>query len=540
MRKLLLSILMLLAVLAGSADAQSLGTKPITTAGADCSVSTSCAVFGAKGISSIGIYLNVGTSGTFVFEATIDGTTWFAINDDVAGAGSGTADGAFFFSNPGYAYLRVRASAINGAASAAAFRGFSGLKSTATLSGSAQGDGALQDGANGSIEATVADLTNSNPIASMIVDASGNQITSFGGGTQYTNAAAQASPIGTISLGYDGTNVRAFATNSSGHLNVIFPSAQAVSQSGTWNIGSLTTFPDNEPFNVAQIAGSAPGATNPLPVRLTDGSTFLATLPVSLASVPSHAVTNAGTFAVQAAQSGTWTVQPGNTANTTPWLFTVAQGGNSATVDSGGRLATNIFGVTQAADTFLTVRLSDGSSFLTPSTDYTHNAALTIGSSAGPLVMGRASTAVPTEVNADDDAVAAWFLRNGAQVSALSASGSLTGCTPGSIISAASVNETEIKGSAGQLYMLNVTNIGAAAVFLKLYNDTAANTDETDTPILRFVVPGSTTGAGNSVAIPATGVSFTAGITFRLTSAIADNSTGAVAASEVLVSYCYK
>lgn len=37
-------------------------------------------------------------------------------------------------------------------------------------------------------------------------------------------------------------------------------------------------------------------------------------------------VTNAGTFAVQAAQSGTWTVQPGNTANTVPWLVTGAGG----------------------------------------------------------------------------------------------------------------------------------------------------------------------------------------------------------------------
>lgn len=36
-------------------------------------------------------------------------------------------------------------------------------------------------------------------------------------------------------------------------------------------------------------------------------------------TAPSTAVTNAGTFAVQAAQSGTWTVQPGNTANTTAW-----------------------------------------------------------------------------------------------------------------------------------------------------------------------------------------------------------------------------
>lgn len=34
-------------------------------------------------------------------------------------------------------------------------------------------------------------------------------------------------------------------------------------------------------------------------------------LPVSLASVPSHNVTNAGTFAVQAAQSGTWAVTDG-------------------------------------------------------------------------------------------------------------------------------------------------------------------------------------------------------------------------------------
>src|SRR5687768_8585333 len=31
-------------------------------------------------------------------------------------------------------------------------------------------------------------------------------------------------------------------------------------------------------------------------------------LPVSVASIPSHAVTNAGTFATQAAQSGAWNI----------------------------------------------------------------------------------------------------------------------------------------------------------------------------------------------------------------------------------------
>lgn len=50
------------------------------------------------------------------------------------------------------------------------------------------------------------------------------------------------------------------------------------------------------------------------------GTFFQATQPVSLASVPSHDVTNAGTFLVQAAQSDTWTIQIGNTPNSTPIL----------------------------------------------------------------------------------------------------------------------------------------------------------------------------------------------------------------------------
>src|SRR5688572_4398765 len=85
----------------------------ISTAGATCVPSTNCAMFGLRSYPSIGIYLNVGVSGTFVFEATVDEDpatgTWFAINDDVGGSGSATADGALFFSNPGYSYIRLRA-----------------------------------------------------------------------------------------------------------------------------------------------------------------------------------------------------------------------------------------------------------------------------------------------------------------------------------------------------------------------------------------------------------------------------------------------
>src|SRR5262245_21366517 len=50
-------------------------------------------------------------------------------------------------------------------------------------------DGAITDGAVPSIKATVFDLAASNPLATQIVDSSGNAITSFGGGTQYTEDA---------------------------------------------------------------------------------------------------------------------------------------------------------------------------------------------------------------------------------------------------------------------------------------------------------------------------------------------------------------
>jgi hypothetical protein len=96
--------------------------------------------------------------------------------------------------------------------------------------------------------------------------------------------------------------------------------AVQAAQSGTWTVtGTGGTFPVTD--SGGSLTVDAPVGT-PVFVRLSDGSSAISTLPVSLASVPSHAVTNAGTFAVQAAQSGTWTVQPGNTANTTAWLVT--------------------------------------------------------------------------------------------------------------------------------------------------------------------------------------------------------------------------
>ncbi len=45
-------------------------------------------------------------------------------------------------------------------------------------------------------------------------------------------------------------------------LNIDASGNIAVTQSGTWNVGTLTTFPDNEPFNLAQIAGTTTAVNN--------------------------------------------------------------------------------------------------------------------------------------------------------------------------------------------------------------------------------------------------------------------------------------
>lgn len=76
----------------------------------------------------------------------------------------------------------------------------------------------------------------------------------------------------------------------------------AATQSGTWTVtGAGGTFPVTD--SGGSLTVDAPVGT-PIFVRLSDGASAISTLPVSLASVPSHAVTNAGTFAVQAASAG--------------------------------------------------------------------------------------------------------------------------------------------------------------------------------------------------------------------------------------------
>lgn len=106
--------------------------------------------------------------------------------------------------------------------------------------------------------------------------------------------------------------------------------------------GSATTQPVS---GSVSLTGTLPGFASTPTVNLGG------TLP-AFASTPAFTISGtlpafAATPSVNAIQSGTWTVQPGNTPNTSPWLFTIDQGGNAATVTAAGALKVDASAVTQ-------------------------------------------------------------------------------------------------------------------------------------------------------------------------------------------------
>ena len=221
--------------------------------------------------------------------------------------------------------------------------------------------------------------------APLQVDSSGAlRVTGGGGGTEYTvDAAAPAAPVGTASLMErddalsaltevegDWTNMRSNANGALWvkHDGTVTVDGSGVTQpvSGTVSVtgvataanqttmighvdgieGLLTTI-DADTGTLAVTGGGT--ETGALRVTVANNSTGVlsvddngSTLSVDDGGA-SLTVDNGGTFAVQAAQSGTWTVQPGNTANTTAWkvdassvAVPVTDNSGSLTVDNAG------------------------------------------------------------------------------------------------------------------------------------------------------------------------------------------------------------
>lgn len=230
-----------------------------------------------------------------------------------------------------------------------------------------------------------------------------------------------------------------------------------------------------------------------------------------------------------------------------------------------GNMATSLGTIDNAyaadATAYAAVRLTNGTSFLTPASDATHDSAV---SATGPQVIYEAKdfdgSALPNAVSAEGDAVrAAASLSGVPMVMVVNEDGSLergTTTTPyitndvaattggADDYSYISVGTTEdehaVKATAGTLYSITATNTNAAVRYLKCEDDTAANTAPgTDTPELRIAIPGATTGAGFTADFPK-GWAFANALTCWLVTGAADNDVAEVAANEIMVFYTFK
>jgi hypothetical protein len=215
-----------------------------------------------------------------------------------------------------------------------------------------------------------------------------------------------------------GGNVIGGVTQSGGPWSV--SGTLAATQSGSWNITNITgtiSLPTGaataalQPTNAAlgsatsgQTGNLAMGATTTAAPSYTTGqSNALSLTTTGALRTDSSATTQpvSGTVSISgtigATQSGTWTVQPGNTPNTVPWLMTINQGGNAATVSATGALKTDASATTQPVSaTALPLPAGAATAALQPT-----NAAQgsTTSGQTGPLVQGAVATAAPTYAN---------------------------------------------------------------------------------------------------------------------------------------------
>jgi len=237
-------------------------------------------------------------------------------------------------------------------------------------------------------------------------------------------------------------------------------------------------------------------------------------------------VDNAGTFAVQAAQSGTWNV---NNVSGTVSLPTGAS--TAANQSTGNGLLTTIDsdtgGILTAVQVIDNTIIVDDAAF-TPTTTSVNMAGFTADEAS-------------TDSVDEGDAGAARMTLDRKQITTPYVHAAAGGCTPYKNIDV-DESEDDIKTSAGKLFWLHCMNMSASVRYLKIYDSVASSvTVGTTVPTMTFPIPtlGDTNGAGFVINFGASGMQFSTGICIAATTGLADNDSGAPGANEVVLNAGY-
>ncbi|HEY5008033.1 MAG TPA: hypothetical protein VII42_08515 [Caulobacteraceae bacterium] len=307
--------------------------------------------------------------------------------------------------------------------------------------------------------------------------------------TTSTNTGATATDIGP-----PGATVCATDTGSCSLNALIQRTAQRLTTVNT-TLGSPIQATGG---TVGLVAGSAVIGhviVDTAPTTAVTGTFWQTTQPVSIASLPSGAVTNAGAFAVQAAQSGAWNI---GTITTLPAIPAGTNLIGKAGIDQTTAGTTNGVSIAQVGST--TVLSGNG----------------TAGAGAQRVTIASDNTAFAVQ----------------AQPTPVT-SGGLSTCF---LVATASSNSTNCKASAGQVYHIRIFNNSTNVAYLHLINSASAPTCSSAATVDQIMVPAS----GGVESDVAAGEAFSTGISFCFSGGMAANDNTSVAASTYTISIGYK
>ena len=437
----------------------------------------------------------------------------------ISGTVTATCSGTVAFSNTTIAVTNAGTFAVQAAQSGTwNITNISGTVSLPTGASTAAKQPAL--GTAGIPSADVLTIQGVTSMTALAVD--GSAVTQPVSGTVTANAGSGTFTVaGAVTQGGTWNVGLSAGTNNIGDIDVLSIAA------GDNNIGNvdIVTVP-TDPFGANADAASATGSIS-AKLRFIAATGIPITCTVT---VGAHAVTNAGTFAVQStlqAGSASFGVLGANSGvDIGDVTINNASGVSAVNIQDGGNVITVDGTVAATQSGTWTVGLSAAQTLATVTTVSTVTAVTTLGT-------------ITNVVHVDDNAGSLTVDNGGTfAVQASLAPATSGGLSISRVISAATTNATSAKASAGQVFGAYLSNVNASPRYLKLYNK-ATTPDENDTPVWRMAIPGNTAGAGLAKTFP-NGLAFGTGISYRLVAAVADNGTTAVSANEQLINVGYK